>query len=104
MLIAAINLQTDIETLIYGIPLMLLTGMTVAVLWALIRPLLRGGAIRRQQDRRYRAHHDKAGNRLPPVARGICQSCQQYAAAVYYLPSGDRFCKKCYKPGRGAKG
>jgi len=93
----------NIETIVYGVPTILLAGMILAVLWALVRPLLRGDAVRRQKRRRYRAHHDRSGNPIPPVARGICQSCQQYAAAIYYLPSGERYCKKCYPPAKGAK-
>lgn len=103
MLIATINLRTDVETLIYGIPLMLMAGMTLAVVWTLVGMLFRGRAVRRGRGEHYRSRHDKAGNELPPMARGICQSCQQYSAAIYYLPGGERFCEDCYRPGRGVK-
>ena len=104
MLIGTINQQIDVETIVYGIPLMLLAGMTIGVVWTLVKALLRESGVAQAKDKRYLDTHDAAGDKLPPVARGVCQSCQQYAATVYYFPNGERICEDCYQPpGKGAK-
>jgi hypothetical protein len=101
--LTATIIRTHIETIIYGIPLLLIAGLAAAVVWALVKPLFHRRDVRRGKAEHHRATHDGAGDRLPPVARGICQSCQQYSATVYYLPNGEKYCRDCYKPDKGAK-
>ncbi len=37
------------------------------------------------------------GNPYPPLGRGLCDNCGKGVDMVYFLPSGKRLCKRCYK-------
>jgi hypothetical protein len=54
--------------------------------------------IRQQRGRteEYARKHFADGRARPPRDEGICDRCQGAFGDVYYLPSGEKLCAKCY--------
>jgi hypothetical protein len=85
--------------------MMFLIGLLMAIGIALILLIASWTGIKmwifriRQQRGRLEAYdrtHFPDGRPRPPRGEGICQRCQGAFGDVYFLPSGEKFCARCY--------
>ena len=67
------------------------------LLYAYIRSCLWRAAVKRAERLDYQQKHRPDGSTLPPVARGICDSCATNSEKVYFLASGTRLCENCFQ-------
>jgi hypothetical protein len=90
----------------FGANLYLLTGILV-VLFFVVIPLalamivtlkwLRWRAVKKQADLEHdRKRFQPDGWHYPPLGRGLCDACHVADDEVFFLPSGQRLCHRCY--------
>jgi len=63
---------------------------------SLVRGLLWRGGARLAQKREEREQRDSQGRPLPPSGRGFCDQCGHRFDQVFFMPSGERRCRRCY--------
>jgi len=80
--------------LLFALVILLVVGI---LLYAYIRGQLWRASVKRAERLDYQQKHRPDGSALPPVARGICDSCATTSEKVYFLASGTRLCEKCFQ-------
>lgn len=68
----------------------------IFMFWTVLRTWLSAIGQRHSQRRFLDRKRDARGNPLPPTAKGLCDRCGTVSETVYYLPSGERLCEKCF--------
>jgi len=75
----------------------LVAGVVLVILWMVAKQLrwrvARDRALREAQE----AKIGPDGRPYPPAGMGLCHGCKKAFDRVYFLPSGEQLCPRCYE-------
>ena len=92
-----INWALSVHCMLGALFVLAVLGIALVLLIAYLRSRRWQAEVRQAEREDYELKHDGDGRLLPPVGRGICESCEKQREKVYFLASGQRLCVDCYE-------